>query len=365
MLKPTEFAKSILQLLVYATMAWFLYTIRGLLVYILIASLLALLTKPIVNFISKKKIGRFSVPRPISSAFIILSLIGIAVTLGTFLTPKVLGEFAVLSTINFDSVSTNILDQINVLKGWLTAQNLDFKNFEEGIRNAIAGFFSLQTFENTISAILGGLGNIVIALFSIAFILFFFLKDENLTHNILDDYISENLANHIRNILPKIKKTMFRYSVGLVLQMTGIFTFVFIGLSIANVESALLIALFAAFINLIPYIGPMIGGVFALVLGVGQAIAIDPSISIALLSLKIFSVFAVTQLTDNFVFQPLIFSTSINAHPLEIFIVISIAGLLGGVLGMVIAVPTYSMIRIVIKEFFTNSRFVQSFTKNV
>lgn len=365
MLKPTELVKSILQLLVYAIIGWFLYTVRGLIVYIIVASLLALITKPIVNFISQKKVGRFYIPRAISSAFVILSLAGMAITVSIFLAPKVLSEFAVLSTINFDSVSTSILDQINILKGWLSTQNLDLKNFEDGIRNAVSDFFSIQTVENTVSSILGGLGNVVIALFSITFILFFLLKEKNITTTILSDYLSEAISEHIKNIMPKIKKTIFRYSLGLLIQMTGIFTLVFIGLSLANVESALVIALFAAFINLIPYIGPMIGAIFGLVLGLGQAIAIDPSISIALLSSKIVLVFAITQLTDNFVYQPLIFSTSINAHPLEIFIIISIAGLLGGVFGMIIAVPAYSMIRIVIKEFFIHSRFVQSFTKNV
>ncbi len=97
----------------------------------------------------------------------------------------------------------------------------------------------------------------------------------------------------------------------------------------------------------------------------GQAFALDPSIAFGFLALKIVVVFATAQLTDNFVFQPLIFSNSINAHPLEIFIVISIAGLLGGVFGMVVAVPTYSMIRIVSKEFATNSKFIQAVTKNV
>jgi predicted PurR-regulated permease PerM len=175
----------------------------------------------------------------------------------------------------------------------------------------------------------------------------------------------ENMSDHMRHILPKIKRTLFRYAFGLLIQMTGIFTIVYVGLSIAGVQSALVIGVFAAFINLIPYIGPMIGAIFALVLGLGQAYALDPTVSFALISLEIVGVFATAQLTDNFVFQPLIFSNSINAHPLEIFIIISVAGLLGGIIGMVIAVPTYSMLRIISKEFFTNSKFIQALTRNV
>ena len=233
------------------------------------------------------------------------------------------------------------------------------------MRDAIIGLFSFKNVETTIAGLLGGLGNIAIALFSILFILFFFLKEENITNYIINNFFTETFSKHISNILPKIKRTLFRYALGLSLQMTGIFLIVYIGLRIVGVESALVIAVFAAFINLIPYVGPMIGAIFGLILGLGQAYALDPTIGFGLLALKIALVFATAQLTDNFVYQPLIFSNSINAHPLEIFIVISIAGLLGGIFGMVIAVPTYSMLRIVGKEFLTNSKFIQALTKNV
>lgn len=365
MIKPTIYVKSLLQILLIFAVFWILYTIRGLLVYVLIAALLALITKPIVTFLSAKELNGKRIPRGLLAVLMVVLLVSTFVLVSTYVIPALIGEFAVLTKIDFGAVYQNVVEQFYILRKPFNDLHIDMTSVEESVRTAITNLIRFQSIESTIASVLGGLGNVAIALFSIIFILFFFLKEENLTKTILDDYLSESLSGHLKNILPKIKTTLFRYSFGLLLQMTGVFIIVFAGLSIAGVQSALVIAVFAAFINLIPYIGPMIGATFGLILGLGQAIALTPDIIIGVLALKIVLVFSTAQLTDNFVFQPLIFSNSINAHPLEIFIVISISGLLGGVLGMIIAVPAYSMIRIIIKEFFSNSKFIQSFTKNV
>ena len=168
------------------------------------------------------------------------------------------------------------------------------------------------------------------------------------------------------NMIPKIKNTLARYFRGLLFQMTGIFTLVYIGLKfVAGLEDVLVIAIFAAFANLIPYIGPFFGFAFALIIGVGQAYVLGTDINLLILTLKIMVVFAITQITDNSVFQPVIFSKSIDAHPLEIFIVIAIAGTLFGAPGMIIAVPAYSVLRIFAKEFLQRYKFIRSLTKNV
>jgi predicted PurR-regulated permease PerM len=132
-----------------------------------------------------------------------------------------------------------------------------------------------------------------------------------------------------------------------------------------GLESALVIALFAATANLIPYIGPIFGMAFGVIIVVGQAYALGMDVHYGLFTLQILSVFAVTQVTDNIFFQPIIFSNSINAHPLEIFVVIAIAGTLAGATGMIIAIPAYSALRIFAKEFLQNIKVVRSLTKNI
>lgn len=365
MFKITVYVKSILQLLALAGLAWLLYMVRGLLIYIVVAALIALVAKPLTNLISRVHIKRFKMPRAFAAFITVVLVVSVLSLITRILVPALISEFTFLQGIDFSTAYETIGNEISIVRNWLADYDLQLANVEESVRDAIIGLFSFKNVETTIAGLLGGLGNIAIALFSILFILFFFLKEENITNYIINNFFTETFSKHISNILPKIKRTLFRYALGLSLQMTGIFLIVYIGLRIVGVESALVIAVFAAFINLIPYVGPMIGAIFGLILGLGQAYALDPTIGFGLLALKIALVFATAQLTDNFVYQPLIFSNSINAHPLEIFIVISIAGLLGGIFGMVIAVPTYSMLRIVGKEFLTNSKFIQALTKNV
>ena len=363
--KLTIYTKSVLQLLALAVIGWLLYTVRGVLVYLVIATILTLVAKPVTNFISSRKIGARHIPRALSAAVSLLLLVVVFTLVATLIVPALYRELAVLSAIDFGSVYENALQKISLLKHWAADREINLNEIEDSIRNGVNALLSAETLKGTVSSILGGLGNIAIAGFSIVFILFFLLKEENITHALLEDYLPKSLSRHIEKIVPKVKVTIYRYSLGLAMQMTGIFLIVFIGLTIAGVQSAIVIAVAAAFFNLIPYVGPMIGATFALILALGQSIALHPEASIGLLALKIVAVFGVTQLTDNFIFQPLIFSNSIKAHPLEIFLVISFAGLLGGIIGMIIAVPAYGMLRIVIKEFWADSKFVQSLTRNV
>ncbi len=76
-------------------------------------------------------------------------------------------------------------------------------------------------------------------------------------------------------------------------------------------------------------------------------------------------VFAIIQLIDNIILQPNIFSKSVKAHPLEIFIVVLIAGKLGGILGMVLAIPVYTVLRVVGKVFLKEFKVIQNLTKNM
>ncbi|MGB0177335.1 MAG: AI-2E family transporter, partial [Owenweeksia sp.] len=125
------------------------------------------------------------------------------------------------------------------------------------------------------------------------------------------------------------------------------------------------IAFFAGLMNIIPYIGPLIGMSFGLVIGLSANLTAELSMEPIPLALLIIGVFGVVQLIDNFILQPLIFSSSINAHPLEIFLVISIAAVIAGIPGMIVAVPTYSVLRLLAREFFPNVKAIRKLTQNL
>jgi predicted PurR-regulated permease PerM len=135
-------------------------------------------------------------------------------------------------------------------------------------------------------------------------------------------------------------------------------------IGLAN-PNALLLAFCCGVLVIVPYVGAVVGAgisyIMLLVSMIGSGVAFD----ILTLTLTFGGIFIATKLIDDFIMQPFIYSKSVKAHPLEIFLVILIAGEVGGILGMIIAIPLYTLIRIILKEFYSNSRFVQNFIKGI
>jgi predicted PurR-regulated permease PerM len=365
-MKLTVYAKSVLQLAVIVAFCYLIYSVRFIIVYFIIAAIISILIKPLTDQFSKIKIKKHQFPRALGAAITIISLFGVIALANYLVLPSFAQEIKVLSKINFHEVFLGMEDEYSHFKDFLSSVNIDFGTEENDIKQSVLGFLNINTLTSTFGGILGGLGNLAVATFSILFMLFFFLKEEKLSQSIFTSFVPDRFLDRWLSMMPKMKQTLARYLKGLIVQMLGVFTLVFLGLKFfVGLESALVIALFAALVNLIPYIGPIFGMAFGVIIGVGQAYALGLDAHLGAVALKIVGVFAVTQLTDNVVFQPVIFSNSINAHPLEIFIVIAIAGTLAGATGMLIAVPTYSIFRIFAKEFLQHFKIIRSLTFNL
>jgi predicted PurR-regulated permease PerM len=131
------------------------------------------------------------------------------------------------------------------------------------------------------------------------------------------------------------------------------------------VEHAVVIAFLCALLNLIPYIGPLISAVLMALLTMSSFLGQSFSHVILPKTLYVMIGFAFAQLVDNFFSQPFIFSKSVKSHPLEIFLVIIIAGVLSGPIGMVAAVPGYTALKVILKEFMGEHKLVKKLTKNI
>ncbi len=211
------------------------------------------------------------------------------------------------------------------------------------------------------------LGNVAWAIFAISFITFFLLREERLITEYVVTVFPREKEKAFRHALDSVKHLLRRYFVGILLQMTGILILVTLGMTIIGVgfRHGLVIGLLAAVLNIIPYVGPWIGASLGIILGVATHLDLDFSTQLVPLMGYMLLVFVITQLTDNTVFQPVIFGTSVYAHPVEIFIVIMMAGSLAGIVGMILAIPTYTVIRVFAKEFFNNFRVVQKLTEKI
>jgi len=209
--------------------------------------------------------------------------------------------------------------------------------------------------------------NLLIAAFSISFITFFFLKEEQLFFEGLLMLFPEKYEQQIKHALTSVNQLLRRYFIGIIIQSLCIMTLDTIGLMIVGLKfnTAIVIGLVAGILNVIPYVGPLTAAIMGVIIGVATNINLDFSAQIIPMIGYIVLVFLTTRIIDDVLFQPLIYSSSVNAHPLEIFIVILIAGSIAGILGMLLAIPAYTVIRVFAKEFFNKFRVVEKLTRRI
>ena len=168
---------------------------------------------------------------------------------------------------------------------------------------------------------------------------------------------STHRKRKLKTSIFKINNLLSRYFVGLILQITILFVIYTVILLIFGVENAFIIALLCALLNLIPYVGPMIGFVLMALLTMSSNLQND--------FMSVLVGFLRGQLVDNVFSQPLIFSNSVKSTALEIFLITLISGTLFGMVGMVVAIPAYTVLKVVLKEFFPNNKIVELLTKNL
>ena len=118
-------------------------------------------------------------------------------------------------------------------------------------------------------------------------------------------------------------------------------------------------------INVIPYVGPWLGLFIAIIMGVASHINQDINTVIIPLITYMIIVEAITHTIDNIVFQPVIFSNSVRAHPLEILVVVLASGFAAGIPGMIFGIPAYTVLRVFAREFFYNFKAVQKITSSL
>jgi predicted PurR-regulated permease PerM len=238
-------------------------------------------------------------------------------------------------------------------------------DFFERAKKNILQFLNPARITGLFGSIVGFLGNLLITVLSVLFISFFFLKEQGLFTRIVKGVVPNQYEDQSVHAIDQSAKLLIRYFIGIAVQIVVITIYVSTALSFLGFKNALLIAFFAALMNVIPYVGPILGATFGLIITVSSNL--DVSFYNILLPkiLKLVAVFASMQLFDNFILQPNIFSKSVKAHPLEIFIVVLMGAKLGGVIGMILAIPAYTVLRVLAKVFLSEFKVVQRITEGI
>lgn len=342
----------------------FVYLFSNVVVYLIISLVLALLGMPIVNFITRFKIGRFKISEGIAAVLTLVLFVGILYVIGITFLPPLVSQISFLSKTNFHDVMTQILEYNPQLKALLS----QFGNEHQLVVSISAQANQFVNFNN-ISSVFNNLfsfaGSILGGVFSVLFITFFFLKDEKMVVKALLLITPTNYEREALDILRTSKTMLSKYFIGLFIDIILLSLIVTTLMWFFGIKNALVIGCLAGFMNVIPYIGPIITLFFAVFLGVSGCIEFNQFDLISSTITKIVIILISTNLIDAMLIQPTIFSNTVKAHPLEIFLVILMAGAVGGILGMVVAIPCYTLLRIIAKEFLDHFKFFKKLTENI
>lgn len=353
-----------LSFLLAVFMVWYFSSI---VVYIIVAGVLSLIGHPLVELICKFKIGKFSIPRWTSALFTLLLILSVVAGIVILFVPLISNQANTIAGIDVNQVAEYHSDEITTLKQFLV--DMQVMKSEERIvdilDSQITSWINIANFSNIVSGVASTTGSLFIGVFSVMFLAFFFLRDPYLLKSGILLVTPTRYEDHVRTILHKTKIMLSRYFLGLMTEVVSMITLISLGLTVFGVRNALLIGFLGGLMNIIPYLGPIIGTTIGAILGVTSVLSLGHYDAVLITAITIVLTFAVANLIDNLVLQPLIYSKSVNAHPIEIFLVIIMAGSLAGIPGMILAIPAYTVIRIVAKEFLSGFKVVDELTKNI
>ena len=351
--------RAIAILLGAAFLLYFLYEIQSVLIYIAIAGVISLVGRPVVIFLR----NRLKIPNKIAVVVVLILVIFMFIGLITIFIPIVVEQSKNLGQIDMDAFTRDLNELNSQINNYLGVEEIDII---EGIKQTeFVRNFDISTIPRYLNHFFGILGAAAIAVFSIIFISFFFLKDSKLMLNSILIFANKGHEDKFQRIFNKIKVLLSRYFVGLTLQITVLFFLYSILLSIFEIDNPIAIAFICAFLNIIPYLGPIISGILISLFVISSNLGADFQTIILPQLIYVMSGYILCQLIDNFVNQPLIFGASVRSHPLEIFLVILTAGLISGITGMIVAVPFYTAIKVIAKESLSEYKIVKRLTRDL
>jgi predicted PurR-regulated permease PerM len=343
---------------------------RNIVSYILISGVLSIMGRPLVDLFCRIKYKKWNFPRSLAALLTLAIIWGVIITFFIIFVPLVSTQINYFSTIDSDKIVQLIDGPINKLESLFRTINTeigDELSIKDFFTKKVSDVLSITMVQNFLGSLVSMLGNMMVAVFSISFISFFFLKDQHLFFESILMWVPDKYTDNVSRALYSIKNLLTRYFIGIVIQSTCVMILVDIGMVIAGIEfqQALVMGLILGVLNVIPYVGPWIGLFIALIMGVASHINMDFDTVVVPLVYYMILVEAIVHLIDNVVFQPVIFSNSVKAHPLEIFIVVLAAGFAAGIPGMILGIPAYTVLRVFAREFFYNFKAVQKITSSL
>jgi len=322
--------------------------------YFVLSMVLAAALRPLTNKINNLYVLGQHIPRGIAIFLSFLAILSVGFLLVLLFTPLIRSQIELLRDLDINYLYDQIQRPIDNFEAILIQLNLI--NNEPGylidlVKENLISSLNEVNVQGFVNRVISATSTFFRGILAVGFIAFFLLLENGLLRRNLMNFIPNKYFELSVATFHKVERLLSNYLLGLLIQMSVIFSIASIGLTIANIEYAMTIAVFAAVANLIPYAGPILGATFGVLVGLSTG-EFNAASEIYFFLIKILAVFSVVQLSDNVILQPFIFSKSVKAHPLEIFVIIFVGAKIAGVLGMIFAIPVYTIFRVSIKELY-------------
>ena len=339
------------------------YSIRAVIAYLAIAIVVALISRPIVSFLA----NRLGLSNAVSVLLTMFAMLGLLLGILSLYIPLLAEHTENLSLLNVERLQNEISIVFEKISEYLGASPQIVEKIVEEVETETAVIEEIQIgfMPKLVKALLEIFSSAGVGIFSVLFISYFLLIDGKRIQSVVLKLVPKSEEHRVVSSMITIKNLLTRYFIGLLFQALILFAIYTVTLLVVGVKNALLIAFLCALFNIIPYIGPIIGAVIMIVL----TITSEPNVDLGLVVIPkigyVLTGLVFGQLVDNLFSQPYIFSNSVKSHPLEIFLLIVVAGLLFGILGMIIAIPAYTVVKVILKEFKGDHRLVKALTRSI
>ena len=347
-----------------AAFGYLVWRFSYMIVWILVAAVLSFVGQPLVRFFDSLHFRKVRMPHAVSALLALLAILVIMAGLVSIFVPLIVSQANTIARIDVNQLAANLQGPLQWIdeKLHLLGAIPEGQSMQDFLVGKAKELVNLGSVSHIVNKFFSVAGNTFIGLFSVFFIAFFFLKDENMFENGLLLLVPENHHDATLKVVADSKNLLMRYFVGILGEILGVMLLITLGLWIFGIKNALLIGFFGAIMNIIPYLGPVIGTIIGTVLGITATLATGGFDLLLPIILKILGVFLAANFIDNNILIPVIYSRSVKSHPLEIYFVIIIGGSLAGLPGMILAVPVYTVLRVIAREFFQQFRIVKKLT---
>lgn len=299
------------------------------------AGILYYITKPLMHLFEKMKINRiFS----ILLVFLLILLIGFLFVMYIF----------PIAQQQFNTLMNNVPKMVRSAENFITSFQSGQITIPDQVNDAINNFTTnIQTYiEDIMSRLFGFIGYIISFVTSVVlipFFLFFMLKDGDKLIPFITQIFEKKKANNIRSLLSKIDEALTAFIQGQLIVSVCVGILLFIGYLILGLKYSLTLALFAMVMNVIPFLGPFIAVIPALIVGAFQS---------PMMIIWVIVITVIAQQIESNLISPNVMGRVLDLHPLTVITVILAAGSIAGFIGILFAVPFYAVIKTIVIHFY-------------